>query len=307
MSQHNLILTSGLYLRRECHSHIIPKTHTMEGLPPRIGYIRTISTPEKQEDVTFSFLTEYIRQESPAILLHKPRQKFIFGATTICDTHILNIFLTTQSAQGGGFRHFNNLQTSDLELRISNERANTPSGAKIMRRCEAGGISVVIQGDNDEECNGMMLEQCDYVIDNWTTTGGSYSYPNWFWDTARAGMPQDNMLTNPKYDVSQHDVSKTRLRDRYAGHGWTAGSGGFHGNGGDWRCHCGRKCKRGKCKFEPGDDLPNHSSIELPKRGNQEWYKLSAEDACRCVSARRSYWKNTDQHEFRSIDTFSGE
>jgi hypothetical protein len=150
----------------------------------------------------------------------------------------------------------------------------------------------------------MMLQKADYIIDKWIEGRSS----SWYWNVARPGVKQDNILTNPNYNVSKHDASKTRLHDRYAGHAWTATSGGMHGNGGTYACAgCGGRCKRGKCKVGSLEDREVPEWCRLPKRGSLEWRNISAEDAC-----ERMRWQRLPRYSgfvdaYSSFDTFSAE
>lgn len=105
------------------------------------------------------------------------------------------------------------------------------TGKRLLERCAVGGIPVVISGADDSECEEIMLQDCDYVIDRWYKQNSE-----WYWGTAWTGQQQNTALTNPRYDMSKHhDYSKRRLMDRYAGHGWRAHSGCSHGNLGYYR------------------------------------------------------------------------
>ncbi|KAF2868651.1 hypothetical protein BDV95DRAFT_456875, partial [Massariosphaeria phaeospora] len=183
----------------------------------------------------------------------KPRHRFLFGAVNAADAVLLDVFIShlqprTSTPSDPIIRWpFQNAIRSDVRMHISQANAATCIGEKLLKRCADEGITFSISGATDEECDEAMLEESDYLIDEHTYNlcwNGDW----WYWNHARPGVPQDNMLMNPKYDVRKHDVSESRLRYRYSQYGWKASSGGYHGNG-PWRCRmCNGKCKRGKCK-----------------------------------------------------------
>jgi hypothetical protein len=274
-------------------------------LPPtRIGYIRTTEEPDKSYDDTRQFLSFFIKQKRPDEAPEVLRHRFLFGASNAYDAHILDIFLSDHIVPSPyRYGEMANVQRSDLELRISATHAASGAGKRLFERCGAGGIQVVVSGADDAECEEIMLQECDYIIDRWIQDGSS-----WYWNTARTGMPQNTMLTNPKYDMSKHDVSKSRLRNRYAGHAWTASSGGWHGSCGDWTCpECGGKCKRNKCKVNPGGERPTPEWCLLPDKGSPEWRNLSAADACLRMQWQRSTNSLGIKKSYSSINTFSGD
>jgi hypothetical protein len=279
----------------------------MESSSLRVAYIRTLTTPDEPYDLTYNFLANYVKQKSPDDLLSAPKHRFLFGASNSFDTHMLDIFLCDRHVPSKyPYGHFGNLQRSDLELRMSECQAATGSGRRIIERCSEGGIPTTISGADDAECDAIMLEECDYVIDQWVES--SFESSAWYWNTARPGIRQDTLLTNPKYDMSKHDVSKTRLSRRYAGYGWKASSGGMHGNGGDWRCRdCGGKCKRGKCRINPGEDREVPEWKRLPAKGSAAWKDITADEACRKMRYQRLPGAWTGIDEYCSIDTFSGD
>lgn len=273
--------------------------------PPRIAYIRTIHSPTQSFDETWRFLAYHMSQRRPSDPSSLPRHHFIFGSTTPCDAHILNIF-TSPHIFPSPHPHgdFANIQPSDLQLRISESHAATGAGKRILQRCADAGISTLISGMDDAECDASMLQEADYIIDKWIQGCSS----SWYWDVARPGVKQDNIATNPRYDMSKHDVSKTRLRDRYAGHAWTATSGGMHGNGGIYACTgCGRRCKRGKCQIGPLEDLKVPEWCRLPGGTSAEWRDISADDACERMWCQRLPRYSGFIDSYSSIDTFSGE
>ncbi|CAO2658111.1 Nn.00g073710.m01.CDS01 [Neocucurbitaria sp. VM-36] len=202
---------------------------------------------------------------------------------------------------------FVNVQRSDFEVHIPRAYADTPEGHRLLDRCDDGGIQAVISGIDGHECDEILLRKCDYIIDTWTTMlADSTQY--WYWNTVWAGKRQDNMLTNPKYDVSKHDVSKTRLQDRYSGYGWKHSSGGYHGNG-NWQCRgCGGKCKRGRCRVMPGKEQLDLPDDRLPEKGSKEWLSLTVEDICERYRWQKASGKHVVENTFvNSIDTFSSD
>jgi hypothetical protein len=276
----------------------------MELPSTRIAYVRTTEDPNRSYERTRCFLKTWMRQIHPSDPLDRPRHRFLFGALNACDAHILDIFLSDwilPSPYLNGI--FANIKRSDLELRISQSQASTSAGKRILERCAAGGIPVVVSGADDTECQESMLQDCSYIIDRWCEQN-----IEWYWKTAWTGRPQSTVLTNPKYDMTKyHDYSKRRLMDRYASHGWTAHSGCTHGNG-VWRCDsCGGKCKRGRCRVNPSEERKVAEWARLPARGSIEWRSLSADDVCRMVEFQRLFSQPSVKDLYSSIDTFSGD
>ena len=275
---------------------------------PRVAYIRTLLEPDKPRNEMLYTLAVFARQKDPELLDGKPKHHFLFSASNTSDRHILDILLSMKlpvdpSCTWG----FENLQRSDFEVHISENHAATPEGQKLLDRCNDGGIQAVISGIDDNECDEILLQKCDYIIDNWTTMLADPTRA-WYWNTVWAGKRQDNMLTNPKYDVSKYDVSKTRLRDRYNGYGWRHSSGCYHGNG-DWQCRdCGGNCKRGRCRVNPGKEQLVLHDNGLPEKGSKEWLELSVEDICERYRWQKASRKHVvEDASFNSIDTFSGD
>jgi hypothetical protein len=277
----------------------------MESPSPRIAYIRTTDEPDKGYDHIRYFLSTYMKQRRPDDPFGKPRHQYVFGALNACDTHILDIFLSDWIIPSPHlYGEFANIRRADLELHISISHAATGAGRRLRERCNNGGIDVVVSGADDADCEELMLQDCDYIIDRWTRDDTP-----WYWETAWAGILQYNILTNSNYDMSRHhDYSKRRLLDRYAGYGWTATSGGMHGNGGYHACvECGGKCKRKKCRINPGVERETAEWARLPAKGSSEWRSLSSEDACRMMQFQRLPSQPPAKDVYSSIDTFSGD
>jgi hypothetical protein len=274
--------------------------------PQRVAYIRTLTEPEKRYEQVYSFLALYIRQKTPEDLVSSPSHRFIFGACNSFDAQILDIFLSDHIVPSKYLRGQFAIQRSDLELHLSSAHAATGAGRRILQRCSIGGIPTTISGTDDDECDAIMLQKSDYVIDRWIES--DFESLSWFWNTARSGVPQDTLLTNPKYDMTRHDVSKTRLGRRYAQHGWNANSGCSHGNGGLWRCNgCGGKCKRGMCKIKPSEEEVVPEWTKLPEKGSEKWRDISSDEACWMMSHQRLPGRVTGKDEYCSIDTFSSD
>ncbi|KAH4048536.1 hypothetical protein HBH49_159920 [Parastagonospora nodorum] len=282
----------------------------MASVPQRIAYIRTIDepneayNPDKGSDHLRQFLGMYMKQRNPHDPVEIPRHRFVFGASNAVDAHMLDLFLSDWILPSHSTREFANIQRSDLELRLSEPQAGTGEGKRLIERCSKGGIEVVVSGADDAACREIMLQESDYVIDRCVEGNAA-----WYWNTARSGVRQDNALTNPKYDMAKHhDVSKTRLQRRYAGHGWTANSGCSHGNGGGFACvGCGGKCKRWKCRVNPGVERVGAEWARLPAKGSVDWRELSAEDACFRMQYQRLPSQLPAKEMYNSIDTFSGD
>jgi hypothetical protein len=267
----------------------------------RLAYIRTVEEPDKPYDQTYQFLEFFVKQKRVGDAPNGPRHRFLFGSSNTQDEHIFEIFRLYHSL--GRRSRYDDLQQSDLEIRISESRASTGAGRRVLERCDADGIRILISGATDSECEDGMLQDCDYIIDHWLWE--NYS---WFWNTARPGVPQDTVLTNPKYDMSKHDVSKTRLGTRYASHGWNVNSGCSHGNGGLWRCSdCGGKCKRGRCRINPPAEELGLEWIMLPDKRSVKWRELTANDACMRMLQQRAPGRCVVKDIYSSIDTFSGD
>lgn len=276
----------------------------------RIAYIRTTDEPNEayHPDKNFrhfrQFLGMYMKQRHTHDPVEIPRQHFIFGASNAADAHMLDLFLSDWIIPSHSVLEFANIQTSDLELRLSEPRAATGAGKRLLERCSKGGIEVAMGGADDAECQEIMLQQSDYIIDRCVERNAV-----WYWNTARSGVRQDCVLTNPKYDMAKyHDVSNMQLRNRYAGHGWTANSGCSHGSDGGFACvWCGGKCKRWKCRVNPGAERKVADWALLPAKGSVEWQELSAEDACWRMQYQRLPSQLPAKDMYSSIGTFSGD
>ena len=271
---------------------------------PRVAYIRTTSSPDWYPFDLQQTLVEFVKQEDPCMLPPRVRARhhFLFGACNASDARILHLFVGFLGPPRLHW-YFRHVQKTHLEVRVSRARAATSDGRRLLLRCAADEVRVVISGDDDDECNEIMLNECDYIIDEQTQF-----HRDWFFKTARPGVPQDSMLTNPEYDVSRHDYSKHRLGERYAGRGWRASSGAFHGNH-DWYCGgCGGKCKRGRCKVT-SYERPNYANQRLlPEKGSREWADMSSGEVVSRYNFQMAFGKHIVQKELRtSIDTFSGD
>lgn len=202
---------------------------------------------------------------------------------------------------------------------MSNSRVGTMAGQKVLRRCAKEGIPTKISGADDVECDDAMLKESHYLID-FITKELRTPIDSWFQNQARAGIPQDNIFTNPSYDISNSYDERDRLRLRYAGYGWKASSGGYHGNG-PYHCrYCGGKCKRNsKCKGQPkperlgemNDWEERHEkwkneNLRLPGPRNEQWKNLTADLICwRYIM--QDLGKYGVKEKWKSIDTFSGD
>lgn len=275
--------------------------NTPTALAPRIAYICTTSEPNMWPEAWGQILRGFVRQDDPAVLPERGRHHFLFGAINACDARILDFFLEYLPPNPNA--HFRQVRKTDLEIRMSRARAATFDGRRVRERCAANEMRVVISGEDNDECTEIMLEECDYIIDERTTW-----YSEWFWKTARLGIPEDNMLTNADYDVSQHDYSKYRLSNRYGGIAWKASSGGFHGNY-DWSCRgCGGKCKRGRCKTTSYEPPVYANQRLLPDKGSREWLDMTSNELIHRYRFQMAFGKHVVQEELRtSVDTFSGD
>ena len=269
--------------------------------PPRIAYIRTVQTPNAERETIKRLLEGFVRQKPPDAPMHQPTHRFLFGASNASDSHILDI-LSSSIPEDPIYSRFRHVERSDLELRISSSRAGTPHGKALLKRCKTATISALVSGEDDDECDEIMLMECDYMIDSWTTT-----YPaTWFWESVRAGIPQDTLLNNPAHDMSQYDASKRRLARRYNNYSERQ-SCCFRGNGG-WRCAgCGGKCKRGRCKVKMVEERDVLCYNRLPKEGSREWVGFTAEDVVRRYRLQKAVDGVVEERMARSIDTFSGD
>ncbi|RMZ67514.1 peptidase A1 [Pyrenophora seminiperda CCB06] len=284
-------------------AEIEPASTTTPAPTPRIAYIRTTSSPDWWPEAVRQTLVRYVKQEDPLAVPPRPRHRFLFGASTAADASILDLFLLWLPPRPNPNRYFRDLRKSDLEVRVSHERAETPDGRRLLSRCASEDVCVVVSGKDDDECTEQMLGECDYIIDEQTTI-----WDEWFWNTARTGIPQDSMLTNPEYDVKQHDYSKHRLGNRYRGYAWRASSGGFHGNY-DWICRgCGGKCKRGRCRTGSYEPPVYANQRLLPDKGSREWLDLTANEVVHRYEFQMAVGAHVVQSELRtSIATFSGD
>lgn len=307
-----------------------------QSLPPSVrkGYIRTVSHPSQDAGQVSDLLNTYVRQTAPSALENgEPRHKFLLGAANSSDARILDALLCRialksppsdmlEQCPGQGYPPdtFRGMHRSDVQLRISESRTATKQGRQLLQKCDDEGILTLISGGTDKECDEIMLEDSQYLIDFHTPQLFSdyflrfqhdHSRLSWF-DRARAGVPQDDVLTNPKYHA--WDASRWRLAERYAGHGWRAKSGLSKGNG-PWRCSsCGGKCKRGRCKvLSPAyENSTKHSDerddewVTLPAWGDRRWAEMTASDLAAKFWHGKRLGMQRDRR-WQSVDTFSSE
>ncbi|KAF2246805.1 hypothetical protein BU26DRAFT_521223 [Trematosphaeria pertusa] len=292
----------------------------------RVAYIRTVPPPKHPAEI-FSFIASHVSQPLPqAGGGASPRHRFLVGSANAFDAQILDFFiakieprtpaqLPSESEQWA----FKRMARSDVEFRIPRSRSSTPSGQKLQKRCADAGIATRISGADDEECDEIMLQESDYLIDFLTPTL-RFDYEHWFWHHVSPGVPQDSMLTNDNYNTKQLDTSHLCLPTRFAGYGWKHSSGAYHGNGGNWWCTmCGGKCKRGRCRgqgnkkrvaerkeAEEQQQKWRAEWLRLPEPRSEKWREWTADDMC---------WKfhmlglprYKDEKRWHSVDTFSGE
>ncbi|KAF2627712.1 hypothetical protein BU25DRAFT_59089 [Macroventuria anomochaeta] len=284
----------------------------------RVAYFRTSSTPERGYEKTRKdrerFLETYVRQsQSLGINNDTPRHYFYFTVFTKDDQQILDIlidnFPSPPQTRPEIYRHLMwGVLKSDIHLHTSSAYAESANGRRTLQRCLASGFSPTVHDSSDIDCDNDLLEQCDYVIDiNYLP----YQDLNWFWQFARPGIRQDNMLSNPKYRVSQHDISKKGLAGRTKFSIWGHNSGCYHGNY-DWGCRgCGGKCKRGRCKVNPQPERVVPETYRLPEKGSTDskWKDLTATDVLyryrlqHYPQAPGKWHKGRD--DWGSVDTFS--
>jgi hypothetical protein len=267
---------------------------------PRIAYIRTVLESDMDSEWTLRFLQRFVRQPSNKQTPNgRTRHRFLFSAFNATDANILDI-CTANFATSTQTRPFLNVEKEDLELRISTSFAASKAGKRVLGRCETNGIRTKLCGDSDKECDELMLEESDYLIDGCLEFG----YTDWFFDHVQLGIPQDTMLTNPDYDVSRHDHSG--LHNRIGFSIWSRNSGCFHGNP-EWRCDgCGGKCKRRRCRLNPPPNTPAPLYARLPPRGSVQWRELTTADICLLFRRQTRPGAHPDRDDWGSIDTFSG-
>jgi hypothetical protein len=267
---------------------------------PRIAYIRTVLESDRDSEETTRFLQRFVRQPSNKQTSNgQPRHRFLFSAFNIVDAHILDICIA-DFATSTQTRPFLDVEKEDLELRMSSTFAASNAGKRVLGRCKTNGIRTKLCGDSDKECDELMLEESDYLIDGCLEFG----YTDWFFNHVQPGIPQDTMLTNPDYDVSRHDHSGLHNRIEFSV--WSRNSGCFHGNP-EWRCGgCGGKCKRGRCRLNPPPDTPAPSYAKLPPCGSVQWRDLTAADICLLFWRQTRPGAHPDRDNWESIDTFSG-
>ncbi|KAF1924852.1 uncharacterized protein M421DRAFT_424484 [Didymella exigua CBS 183.55] len=288
----------------------------------RVAYVRTSSTlpsiygnHQKTRDDHERFLHRYVRQsQSLGINVDTPRHCFHFTIFTKDDRHILDMLLdnfpTPAQPPSDQRRSFMwGVTASDIHLHTSSAYAESADGRKALQQCRDSGFSPTIHGSSDTDCDDRLLDLCDYVIDiNYLN---DLSGLDWFWNYARPGKPEDNMLSNPKYQLSKHDISRRGLAGRTKFSIWGQNSGCFHGNY-EWSCYgCGGKCKRGRCKVNPGPEREVPESYKLPAKGSAEWGGLTANAVIRLWTLQ--HWPEAPgkwhkgRDAWKSIDTFSGE
>ncbi|KAF2260267.1 hypothetical protein CC78DRAFT_620395 [Lojkania enalia] len=298
--------------------------------PRRVGYIRMVGTPDRDEKSLWELIRYHVRQPSlKQLATGHQRHLFLFSAFTALDQNVLGLLLSSIQAREpsliaepiiewpGMFRAhptgtLSGVCRADLELRLPSPRAETKAGRKLLQQCRQNGIRTLISGDTDEECDNIMLEESHYLIDL-RSLGLASNYYYWLEKYAKPGIPQYNSLSSPEF--KNPDYSRLRLGKRYAAYGWLKSSGCSHGNG-EWRCkNCGGKCKRGKCKVDVSPEQKKRieerekdwqDRISLPEPGDKRWKDITSADLCeryRCRGLTRS----GNMNRWVSIDTFSGE
>lgn len=286
----------------------------------RVAYVRTCSTPPWSPQVSQSrartdytiFLETYVRQPlnlstNPRI----PRHRFHFTAFTEDDSHIFEQLIESFPLPPRirpNLWFLKDVGSSDIEIHMPHTHAKTANGRKIIAQCQGYGFKTNVHGAENDDCDEEMLQDCDYVIDLHHSAHQDY---NWFWQHARTGIREDNMLTNPKYNIGKHDISKHGLAGRIQFSVWSKTSGCFHGNY-PWRCYgCGGKCKRGRCKVSPRPDRELPQWHRLPVKGSAEWKELTASDVCWRYQVQNNPETPSKyahvRDDWSSIDTFSGD
>jgi hypothetical protein len=266
--------------------------------------VRTISSPEwshkrTREEIT-RFVSEYIRQpNSLGTDIKTPRHRFQMTAFTEDDFHILELLFECFPRNNMYF--LRGVEKLDIEIHMSDAHATTPTGRKILQRCQEEDLQTIIHGVKNDDCDEELLLECDYVIDLHNSTHQS---DYWFWYHARPGIPEDNMLTNPKYDTEKLKLGRW---NRITYSAWTPSSGAYHGNG-IWSCSgCGGKCKRGRCKVKPSTEEVSSARYKIPEKGSAEWRDFTAADVCRLYWNQSTPGKSHERDDWSSIDTFSGD
>jgi hypothetical protein len=178
------------------------------------------------------------------------------------------------------------VRSSDIEIHTSLAHAHSPLGPKTLSRCQAPAFTTKIHGATDIDCDEKLVKSSSYLIDLHHITNQGLT---WFLQHSQPGLRENNMLTNPKYDVAKHGLVP---RARFSV--WSRNSGCFHGNY-TWRCGgCGGKCKRGRCKVDPRPEMMVPEWLRLPRRGSVGWRELLAEESC------KKYWRQCDNVDYYS-------
>ncbi|KAF1954566.1 hypothetical protein CC80DRAFT_493702 [Byssothecium circinans] len=295
--------------------------------PLRTAYIRTSTHHERDLEQFFNQLRGCVRQPPPDQLTEGgARHRFLLGVANLEDNRVLDMLIAeigartpTEVDYANPTWCFKYVSRFDIEVRISRPQAATVAGQKLLKRCADNGIATTICGTSDEQCDSTMLMDSDYLIDPMTMRYSNVFHTH-FWQHFRSGIPEDNMLTNEKYDMKQHDASRYRLAYRYAGYSWRQSSGGYRGNGDNYRCAmCGGKCKRSQCRGQAPDDRIEErkrndevqdqwreENLRLPEPGTAKWKDSTADEMLwRFQTLSLPGYKN--EKRWHSIDTFSGE
>ncbi|KAF1944609.1 hypothetical protein EJ02DRAFT_340314 [Clathrospora elynae] len=233
---------------------------------PHLAYIRTCSEPDDSRRPISGLLTKYVKQEDPKIWYKGIKHRFLLDAANVSDT-FLDIFISALPTNPVYYPLWN-VQNSDLDLRIFPAHAAAAASKRLLQRCETESIQAGVSGEDDAECNEIMLHpqvRLRYRFNDHVSL-----------ILVRPGVRQENMLTNPKYDVSKFANSPFRLQGQYKGFTWRPNSGCSHGNGlWHFQC-CGGKCKRGRWKMNPGVEKLISEGAKPPERASKEWSDLTA-------------------------------
>jgi hypothetical protein len=287
----------------------------------RSAYVRTCSSPPWSPRHTYKrtreeytqFLEEYIRQPSHlATDPNIPRHYFHFTLFTPDDLHICSQLLSSfpQPPQIRWNPWFlRDVCMSDIEVHTSIAHAKSPDGSRMLARCQEVGFKTSVHGAENGDCDEELLQECDYLVD---LHHSAHQDRNWFWQHARPGIREDNMLTNPKYSTAKHDISALGLAGRTHFSVWSNTSGCFHGNY-EWHCGgCGGKCKRGRCKVNPRPEREVPVWGRLPVKGSKDWRELTASDVCWRYQFQNNHGMTPGKYtscrdDWSSVDTFSGD
>jgi hypothetical protein len=261
----------------------------------RTAYVRTkhdqdIQTSAPLHGEYWNFLASSVRQ-------WENRHRYIFGASSEADRTILRFMLERmdQASVWCDKREYQ-IHPKDCLVYIPENHTEAKIGKQIRADLESSGIPFRVVGATADECDEIMLQESDYVLDRLTCGLAHLVEDLWPCDTYRHGSGSTR--------AAKFDYSLVRLRDKQGSYSLNDCSGQRRPRGVSYhRCvFCGQKCKRNKpCKVTGGFQMVERPGADgmLPPNGDARWRELTSQD----LMIR--YQHQGPKRNWHSVDTFS--